>query len=65
MRRETDPRTTATTIGRDASDPSAGSRSPRRIGLRHLGVAAVAFFLLKGLLWLAVPGFVLLWKWLR
>jgi hypothetical protein len=64
MRRETEPRTAATTIVRDSSDPSA-ARAPRRIGLRHLGVAAVAFFLLKGLLWLAIPGFVLLWRWLR
>jgi hypothetical protein len=31
---------------------------------RRLGVAGFAFFLIKGLLWLAVPGLLVLWRWL-
>jgi hypothetical protein len=29
--------------------------------IRRLGVAGFAFFLIKGLLWLAAPGLLLLW----
>jgi len=29
--------------------------------LKHLGLAAFLFFLIKGLLWLAIPAFIALW----
>jgi len=50
------------TAGSSMSAPTTPYR--RRMGLRYVGIAAFAFFLFKGLLWLAVPGFLLLWRWL-
>ena len=53
-------------IGTPPEEASAEvpDRPGRRLRLRHLGIVAFAFFLIKGLLWLAIPGALLLWRWL-
>jgi hypothetical protein len=44
------------------SDP--GTRRPRWGRLRALGMWGFLFFLVKGLLWLAVPAVIAAWRWM-
>ena len=37
---------------------------PGRTWLKRLGALGFLFFLVKGLLWLAIPGLMLLWGWI-
>jgi hypothetical protein len=45
-----------------AGEPESGSKLRRR--LRALGVWGFLFFLVKGLLWLAIPAAIAAWRWL-
>jgi hypothetical protein len=48
---------------RQGAAPAAGSRS--RLWARRLGAGAFLFFLIKGLLWLAVPTALVVWSRLQ
>lgn len=39
------------------------SQSPRRIWIARIGVASFLFFLMKGLVWLAVGGVAVAYTW--
>lgn len=43
---------------------SAGTSGKLRRRLRALGVWGFLFFLVKGLLWLAIPAAIAAWRWL-
>lgn len=46
------------------AEDGAGTSGKLRRRLRALGVWGFLFFLVKGLLWLAIPAAIAAWRWL-
>ena len=62
LNRETKPAAATPDGVVEESNPGGESKLRRRI--RALGVWGFLFFLIKGLLWLAIPAAIAAWRWL-